>query len=408
MGLAVCVTVVVIAIVNYPALHNGDFSTRGHAASRRHPEVLAAGDRRGRRAARHDTRILELPGADFANYRWGGTVEPITPGLTDRPMVAREAVPWGSNPSADLVIALDQQLQDRTLEPEALPAVARLLAAGDLLVRNDLEVDRYDLVRPEELRAILEPLPAGLERPERFGTLAQALTLPLDDARTLGLPPGATVDDAIDVYRVVDPNHIVRVARIDDGVLLSGDGNGIVDAASAGLVDGDGVVQYSASFAGDAAALRKAATPGTTLVITDSNRRRAQRWTALTQIYGYTERAGEQPLDEDTFDSRIEVFPGAGDDTRTVADQRGASVEREQLRAGRPLRAGGPSGPRLRRRRRDRVACGRPRRSRRPAHPRRLRPGDHHRLGEPRAAVERRSRALDHPRHAAVRRRARR
>ncbi len=41
----------------------------------------------------HDTRVYELPGSDFANYRWGGTVDPITPGLTDRPYVARELVP---------------------------------------------------------------------------------------------------------------------------------------------------------------------------------------------------------------------------------------------------------------------------------------------------------------------------
>src|SRR5205823_2637520 len=40
----------------------------------------------------HDTRILEIPGTDFTNYVWGGTVEPITPGLTDRPYVARELV----------------------------------------------------------------------------------------------------------------------------------------------------------------------------------------------------------------------------------------------------------------------------------------------------------------------------
>ena len=26
----------------------------------------------------HDTRVLELPGADFTSYRWGNTVEPIT------------------------------------------------------------------------------------------------------------------------------------------------------------------------------------------------------------------------------------------------------------------------------------------------------------------------------------------
>ena len=66
-------------------------------------DAIAALDKRP-----HDTRILEIPGSDFTNYRWGGTVEPITPGLTDRPYVARELVPWGSAASANLVDALDR------------------------------------------------------------------------------------------------------------------------------------------------------------------------------------------------------------------------------------------------------------------------------------------------------------
>ena len=48
----------------------------------------------------HDTRVLALPGSDFAAYRWGVTIDPIEPGLIDRPYVARELVPWGSPPSA--------------------------------------------------------------------------------------------------------------------------------------------------------------------------------------------------------------------------------------------------------------------------------------------------------------------
>ncbi len=34
------------------------------------------------------TRVLEIPGANFSAYRWGNTVEPVTPGLTDRPYLA--------------------------------------------------------------------------------------------------------------------------------------------------------------------------------------------------------------------------------------------------------------------------------------------------------------------------------
>ena len=53
-----------------------------------------------------DGRILELPGIDFAAYRWGNTLDPITPGLVDRPVIARELVPMGSAPGVSLLNAL--------------------------------------------------------------------------------------------------------------------------------------------------------------------------------------------------------------------------------------------------------------------------------------------------------------
>src|SRR2546421_10608387 len=53
-------------------------------------------------AGDHATRVYELPGSDFANSPWGGPVDPVAPGLIDRPYVAREVIPWGSAPSANL------------------------------------------------------------------------------------------------------------------------------------------------------------------------------------------------------------------------------------------------------------------------------------------------------------------
>ena len=63
------------------------------------------------------TRALELPGSLFAAYRWGNTVDPITPGLTDRPWVARELMPFGTRGSVDLLAALDRRVQQGTFEP---------------------------------------------------------------------------------------------------------------------------------------------------------------------------------------------------------------------------------------------------------------------------------------------------
>ena len=102
----------------------------------------------------------------------------------------------------------------------------------------------------------------------------------------------------------------------------------MVDIAGLGMLDGNSLVQYSASYAGHPAELRKqAGTDGAVLVVTDSNRRRARRWSTVRENVGYTERPGEKPLVHDPSDARLDVFPGAGDDSYTVTEQRGAKVQ---------------------------------------------------------------------------------
>src|SRR4029078_5800655 len=79
--------------------------------------ALAAAD-----AGPHDTRLLSLPGTDFAAYRWGDTIDPIEPGLIDRPFVARELVPFGSDASANLLQAHARRLADEVMVDYGAPA----------------------------------------------------------------------------------------------------------------------------------------------------------------------------------------------------------------------------------------------------------------------------------------------
>ncbi len=160
-ALVVAGVVIVLAVVNLPALWTGDFYTqdltRDEAVPQYWTDAVAALD-----AQSHDTRVLEIPGSDFAAYRWGQTVDPITPGLMDRPYVARELVPWGSAASADLLNALDQRIQEGILDPAALAPVARLMASGAIVYRADLQTDRYNLVRAIPLWDFLtQPEPDG-------------------------------------------------------------------------------------------------------------------------------------------------------------------------------------------------------------------------------------------------------
>ena len=113
-GLVIAIAVGVLVIVNLPALWNGTF----YGKNLQRPEDIPSywtDAAKHLDAQSHDTRVLELPGADFASYRWGNTVDPITPGLIDRPFVARELIPYGSPASANLLNVFDLRIQDRQM-----------------------------------------------------------------------------------------------------------------------------------------------------------------------------------------------------------------------------------------------------------------------------------------------------
>ena len=330
--LLVAGAVIVLAIVNLPALWTGDFYTHDLTRDETIPQywtdAIAALD-----AQPHDTRVLEIPGSDFAAYRWGQTVDPITPGLMDRPYVARELVPWGSAASADLLNALDRRIQEGTLDPDALAPIARIMASGTIVYRADLQTDRYNLVRAVPLwRVLTEPEPKGLERPQLFGTsLGPALHEPQRDELWLALPANAADNEAdpppVSLFPVKDARPIVRSADASAPIVVSGDGEALVNLASIGALQGEGVVLYSGTFASDPARLRaQIAQPHSVLVVTDQNRKRARRWTGTRDDYGETERIDQRALVKDENDNRLELFPDAGYDAYTVLQTPGVQV----------------------------------------------------------------------------------
>lgn len=280
----------------------------------------------GRASDANATRVLEIPGSLFAAYRWGNTVDPITPGLTDRPWLGRELLPFGSRASVNLLAALDRRMQEGTFEPAELAAVARLLRSGTILVRSDLQYERYGAPEPRWLWAQLtDPLAPGLGTPSAYGPGdPNKASLPLPEQveqRSAALPWPPEVA----LIPVLHASPIVDTAPARRPVVLAGDGDGIVDVAAAGLLDGRELVLYAASL--DRKQLDAALARGADLVVTDTNRRRARRWDTLRDDTGATERAGQRPLREDTDDFRLEVFPGSNDRDRTVVEQRGARAD---------------------------------------------------------------------------------
>lgn len=276
------------------------------------------------------TRVLEIPGSNFAAYRWGNTVDPVTPGLTNRPVITREVLPSGSVESVNLLDALDHRIQEGTFEPSSLAPVAQLLDAGTVLVRSDLQYERFDTPRPRVLWAALtNPLPAGLASPVGYGPPKPNVAspqLPMLDAIELAIPPSAPNPPPVALFGVPGAAPIVHASTASIPTVLAGDGEGIVDAAAAGVVPSDHPLFELASLTDTQ--LRDALAADATLVLTDTNRRRAESFfSSVRDTTGATERAGQQPLASDPNDQRLDVFPGATDASRTVAEQHGGLVD---------------------------------------------------------------------------------
>ncbi len=326
--------VAVLLIANQPALFTGWFITEGIS---RPSSIPGYWDRAAERldAADDDTRIWAIPGSNFTSYRWDdelvSSVDPLMPGLTSRPFVAREQVPYGTPPTANLLIAADDPLQQNVLQPEAIAPIARFLSVGDLFVRaQDLAWTRYGTVRPNQVWQILRQA-SGLGTPEVFGGMAPQRAsehYPMLDEAMLAMGDMPDVP-RLAVVPVEDAPGIIKTNSTDGVVVLAGDGRGIVDAAGAGLLTGHELVRYSATLADDPEALRDAS-GDTALIVTDTNRRRGQRWGTIQDTFGETEMPGQEPLVDDPSNKRIDIFEGAGADdgdaARTVAIQAGGII----------------------------------------------------------------------------------
>ena len=269
------------------------------------------------------TRVFEIPGANFSAYRWGNTVEPITPGLIDRPFLAREVLPYGSPQTVDLLDAVDRRMQEGTFEAASIAPIARIFGVGTLVLRSDLQYERFGLVQPQVLwNDLTNPLAPGLDAPQSFGPVAVNAG-PLDP--TSVATANAARPPSVALFGVQDAVPIVHTAPSAEPVVLAGNGDGIVDAAAAGLIDGNQLVlersaltvqQYAQALQAQAA-----------LILTDSNRRRPASWFAsLSHNKGATEQAGETLPDPYLESYPLDVFPTATDRDRTVVEQHGGRV----------------------------------------------------------------------------------
>ncbi len=267
------------------------------------------------------TRVLGLPGEDFAAYSFGVTVDQIAPALLNRPYVQRQVQPMGSPPSANLLQAIDEPIQEGTLDMAALAPTARLMDVGQILLQSDLQYERYHLPLPKVLYAQLTSAAAGLGAPSSFGApdIAPQLRYPLDNELRLGIPTGTPNPPALSVFNVAGARPITRVEPTANPLIVAGDGSGIVEAAGAGLLGANQPIIYAASAPAKSATFAQSMSAGATLVLTDTNPDAAYQWGSLQANVGQVEQPGVADLSNTPSDYALPVFPGETTADQTVA-----------------------------------------------------------------------------------------
>ena len=108
-------------------------------------------------------------------------------------------------------------------------------------------------------------------------------------------------------------------------MVLSGSGDGIIDAAAAGVLDGTEAVLYDASIDADTPASEIPVTEPFRYVITDSNRDRGHHWRSSQDVVGFTESADDESdvLRFESGDQRLPMFADTDADRQTVSVQDG-------------------------------------------------------------------------------------
>lgn len=314
--------IVLLAVANLPALWTGAFVDPALDRDQDPPSAWTeAADTLD--ASDGDGRVLQLPGAEFGAYRWGYTVDQPLPGLTDKPLVTRDLLPLGSAGAMDLLFALDDRIQQGVLDASALAPIARLLGVDTVWLTNDHAFDRFRTARPEVVRDLVVNA-QGVADPVGYGQpVINRAEVPHVDERAVGDPRVGRPAVPVELVGLDQAGAIIRAST--RSVIVSGSGDGLVDAAAAGLIDADSTVRYTATIADEGADLASAIENATALIVTDSNRSRARHWRSSQDTTGFTEydQPWLAPTREVSGDERPPVFEDSSLDTRTFAIQRG-------------------------------------------------------------------------------------
>ena len=151
----------------------------------------------------------------------------------------------------DLLYALDDRFQTGIAEPASVAPIARLFGADTIWAPNDIWYDRFRNPRPELTAALFaSAAAAGLGEPVTFGEpFVPSSVVPMIDEHSVGDPRVGTPLAPVWLVPVEDPEAVIRAKS--DVVAIAGSGDGVVDAAAAGIIDGTELIVYTASDSAD-------------------------------------------------------------------------------------------------------------------------------------------------------------
>jgi hypothetical protein len=259
------------------------------------------------------SRAIVLPGDLFSFYDWGGTVDPILPALSRRPVTERAEVPYADLRATDLLFTIDGLVHQGRLLPGQLPPLLSLIGARAVVTGSDDDLPRSDAPPPADVAAELTAQP-GLTEPTRTYGPSRAF-------EPSGLGPLVRLAQ-VRRYDLPASRGLVRVEPAAAPIVVDGSAETIAGLAAFGGLRAGEPVLYSGDLS--AGQVRSALAGGGELVMGDSNRRRAFAASSLDQNTG----PALTPSQNVSADGLILDPFGRGQDFQTVASYVGVrSVE---------------------------------------------------------------------------------
>ncbi len=268
------------------------------------------------------SRTYEFPAVNFADHSWGGTVDPVLPGLIASGHLAKEMVPLGSEAGTDLLSAFESRLAEVRDYPALLAEFAVLMSADTLTWRADLLSTNYLTARPENIGAALAAEPPGpllydgpFRRSDDHAGIVDESWYSVD--RVPSYP-------SVAAWRVPGARPMLTLSAPSGSVVLAGSGDGAVEALASGTLHGTDTFLYAASLS---SARHVVPADGLIdrLIATDTNRRAARHWSSVVSQVGRTEARDETPNGDDPADIRLNPF-SATSGAEVPADEQSVSV----------------------------------------------------------------------------------